>query len=147
MRPSDLSETLNHDAGLKGISGISLDTRDVYRALDAGDERARLAIDLYGYRIRQSIGAMAATLGGLDAISWSGPVGEHMPRMRAAVCADLAFLGIAIDAAKNDALPTHGTVPLTDVSQAGARVRTFVVPTLETWAMCRRALRLLALDS
>jgi acetate kinase len=138
-----LDETLNRESGLAGLSGISLDTRDVFRGLDAGDERARLAMDLYDYRIRQGIGAMAATLGGLDAVSWSGPVGEHMPRIRAAASDGLAFLGIALDRAKNDALPRDGAVPLTEVSHADARVRTFVVPTLEAWAMCRRALRLL----
>lgn len=140
----DLSQTLNHDAGLKGMSGISLDTRDVYAASDAGNPRARLALDVYCYRIRQGIGAMAAVLGGIDALTFSGPVGEHMPRIRDAVARDLAFLGIAIDAKANDALPQDGQVPLTDISTADARVRTFVVPTLEEWAMCRRALRLLA---
>jgi acetate kinase len=144
LAPAKLSETLNHDAGLKGLSGISLDTRDVYRAYDAGDARARLALDLYCYRIRQTIGALAATLGGLDALSWSGPVGEHMPRIRAAASDGLAFLGIAIDVTKNDALPADGEVPLTDIATDAARVRTFVIPTLEEWAMCRRAARLLA---
>jgi acetate kinase len=125
------------------MSGISLDTRDVYAASDAGNLRARLALDVYCYRIRQGIGAMAAVLGGIDALTFSGPVGEHMPRIRDAVARDLAFLGIAIDAKVNDALPRDGQVPLTDISAADARVRTFVVPTLEEWAMCRRALRLL----
>jgi acetate kinase len=143
----ELSQTLNHDAGLKGISGISLDTRDVYAASDAGSLRARLALDVYCYRIRQGIGAMAAVLGGIDALTFSGPVGEHMPRIRDAVTRDLAFLGIAIDTEANDALPKDGLVPLTDISAADARVRTFVVPTLEEWAMCRRAMRLLDSNS
>jgi acetate kinase len=138
----ELSQTLNHDAGLKGMSGISLDSRDVYAASDAGNLRARLALDVYCYRIRQGVGAMTAVLGGIDALTFSGPVGEHMPRIRDAVTRELAFLGIAIDAETNAALPRNGLVPLTDISTADAPVRTFVVPTLEEWAMCRRAIRL-----
>ncbi|MBD5636071.1 MAG: acetate kinase, partial [Candidatus Eremiobacteraeota bacterium] len=117
-----LGETLNHDAGLKGLSGISLDTRELYPAMDAGNARARLALAIYCYRIRQNVGAMAATLGGLDAISWSGPVGEHMPRIRAEACAELGFLGIELHEERNAALPREGEVPLTDISSATARV-------------------------
>ncbi|MBD5657439.1 MAG: hypothetical protein IAI50_19985 [Candidatus Eremiobacteraeota bacterium] len=134
-----LEDALYHACGLKGVSDLSLDSRPVYAAADAGDVDARLALDLYCYRLRQGIGAIAATLGGLDAISWSGPVGEHMPRIRATVSGGLAFLGVGIDAARNAALPEQGTVPLTDITHVDASVRSFVVPTLEEWAMCRRA--------
>ena len=140
---ASLSDTLNHEAGLKGMSGISLDTREVDAAIAAGDARARLAMDVYCYRLRQEIGAMAATLGGLDALSFSGPVGEHVAGIRADACAQLAFIGIVLDSERNDALPAEGPVPFSEISGSGARVRTFVVPTLEEWAMCRRAERLL----
>ena len=139
-----LEQTLYHNCGLAGLSGISLDTRDVYAAADRGEQRAKLAIDIYCYRLRQGIGSIAATLGGLDAISWSGPVGEHMPRIRETVSCHLAFLGIAIDDATNSALPQKGSVPFTEISATGASARTFVVPTLEEWAMCRRAIALVA---
>ncbi|MBD5636056.1 MAG: hypothetical protein IAI49_16425 [Candidatus Eremiobacteraeota bacterium] len=67
-----------------------------------------------------------------------------MPRIRAEACAELGFLGIELDEERNAALPREGEVPLTDISSATARVRSYVVPTLEEWAMCRRAVRLLA---
>ena len=142
---AELEDTLYHDSGLKGLSGRSLDTRDVYAAADEGDADARLALDVYCYRLRQGIGAIAATLGGLDAISWSGPVGEHSPRIRETVCESLGFLGIGIDRPKNTSLPTEGAVPFTEISSEGAGVRSFVVPTLEEWAMCRQAVSLATL--
>ena len=132
--------TLNRESGLLGVSGVSSDTRDVIRAMDAGDARARLAFDLYVYRIRLHLGAMAAVLGGVDAVSWSGPVGEHMPRIRRAVTAGLEFLGLGVDAERNEQAAGD-----TDISAPASRARSFVIRTLEEWAMVRRAAPLLAL--
>lgn len=129
-----LEKALNAASGLLGVSGASSDSRDVIAAMDAGDARARLAFDLYTYRIRLGVAGMAAAIGGFSAITWSGPVGEHMPRIRAAVSEKLRFLGVAIDRDANENMR-----PDADVSAGDATARSFVIRTLEEWAMVRRA--------
>ena len=140
-RAADVEAMLNKRSGLLGVSGISLDTRDVIRAMDDGDARARLGFDLYVYRLRANIGAMAAVLGGVEAVAWSGPVGEHMPRIRGAASAGLGFLRIAVDPARN--ARAAGEMDL-DISAGDARARSFVIRTLEEWAMARRTAPMLA---
>jgi acetate kinase len=136
---ASLEQQLNHASGLLGLSGVSADTRDCYAAIDAGNERAAHAMELFVYRLRLAVGAFAATLGGVDAISFSGPAGEHQPRLRAAVCEHLAYLGIAIDARRNDA-----AVADAEIGAAGAGARAFAIRTLEEWAMVRRAARVVS---
>src|SRR6185312_14708306 len=85
-------------SGLLGVSGISSDMRTL---LASSDSRARLAIDLYCYRIRRELGSLAAALGGLDAIVFTGGIGENSPVIRERVCLDAAWLGIELDATAN----------------------------------------------
>ena len=94
MTPDGLDDLLNHQSGLKGLAGQS-DVRELEQAADAGDERATLALDIFAYRVRKYIGAYAAALGGLDALAFTGGIGEHSPPMRARICRDLEFLGLS----------------------------------------------------
>jgi acetate kinase len=96
-----VDQALNHEAGLLGVSGVSSDYRLVESAAAAGDQRARLALDIYAVRVREAIGALAVTLGGVDALVFTGGVGEHAAPLRAAVCQGLECLGLHLDPAKN----------------------------------------------
>ncbi len=93
---------LNERSGLAGVSGISRDAREVERAADAGDARARLALDLFAYRARKYLGAYLAVLGRSDAVLFGGGIGEHMPAMRAAILSDLEEFGIRLDPSRNE---------------------------------------------
>ena len=97
----DLDELLNHRSGLLGVSGISSDMRDILAALGQGNERAQLAFDIFVHRLQSGIAAMAASLGGLDALVFSAGIGENSPEVRSSSCAGLSFLGIELDMAKN----------------------------------------------
>lgn len=124
---ADLDRVLNKESGLLGVSGVSNDMRDVLRAAEAGDERARLALDIYCYRLRKYIGAYAAALGGLDVLVFTAGVGENSPEIRASVCEGLGFLGIVLDPAANGKARGVGA----DISAGGSRVRVLVVATDE----------------
>lgn len=134
----ELDEALNHDSGLKGIAGAK-DMRDVVAKQQAGDERAALAFNMYTARIREGIGAMAAALGGLDAVIFTDGVGEHMPEVRAAIVDPLAWLGIALDAERN-----AEAEPDTDVATADSAVRVLVIHTREDLMVARETRRVLA---
>ena len=88
-----VDEILNRESGLLGISGISSDMREILAAMKRGDPRAQLAFDIYVHRIRFHIGALLPTLGGLDALVFTGGVGENASPVRDAVCRDMGFLG------------------------------------------------------
>ena len=131
--PERLAELLNHESGLKGISGVSGDMREIVAAADAGNMRAQLAFHAFVHRLRFHLGAMLPALGGLDVLIFTGGIGEHSPAVRAAACAALGFLGIRLDAVKNVAA-TNGDV---DISAADAPVRVFVLTTREDAAIAR----------
>ena len=95
---------LNQQSGLRGVSGLSGDVRDLLGAEARGEERAKLALDLYCYRIRKGIGACAAALGGLDAIAFTAGVGENAAAIRARALGGLEFLGVEVDGARNSEL-------------------------------------------
>jgi acetate kinase len=130
---------LDGESGLAGLSGIrDGDVRAVLAARDAGDHAATLAFDVYVHRLRQEIGAMAASLDGLDALVFTGGIGEHVPDVRAAACAPLGYLGVAIDAAQNGTLEGEG-----EISGAGRSVRAFVVTAREDLEIARQVRSLL----
>lgn len=120
---SELNALLNRHSGLRGISGISGDMRDIEAAMDAGDERAHLAFDMYEYRVRKYVGAYAAAMDGVDAIAFTAGIGEHSPRLRQQLCARLGYLGVRVDEAKN-----YGASGETEISSSDAAVRVFVIP-------------------
>jgi acetate kinase len=136
-----LDDVLNKRSGLLGISGISGDMRQILAARKNGDgdsparmERAKLAFDIYVHRLRSEIGAMTAVLGGVDAVVFTAGVGENSPEVRAAVCDHLAFLGLRLDAAKNEQ-PLRDTDR--DISAADATVAALVIRAQEDWMIAR----------
>lgn len=128
----DLSHLLNRESGLKGLSGRSGDLREVSAAAGAGDARATLALQVYVHRIRRSVGAMLASLGGLDALVFTGGVGENSAWVRREVCEAFGFLGLELDPDKNDSRPVDA-----DVAAAGSKVRVLVVRAREDLAIAR----------
>ena len=128
MQPQDVERVLNHESGLKGISGLSGDMRAILHAAEQGHERAQLALDLYVYRLRSCLGSMIAVLEGIDVLTFTGGVGEHAPEIRARVCERLGFLGLALDTEKN--ATASGDQELT---AANSKVRILLVHTEEDW--------------
>ena len=122
--PADLDDLLNRRSGVLGLSGVSNDLRDVWQAADGGDEDAAAALEVYAYRVRKAVAAMAAAMGGLDALVFTGGVGENDARLRRAATEGLAFLGVGIDEEANG---RHGPRLTAD----GAAIETWVVPTDE----------------
>lgn len=135
--PESLNDLLQKKSGLLGMAGSS-DMRDTRKAAAAGDVQARLALDVYVYRIRKYIGAYIAALGGLDALVFTAGVGEHDTETRAEVCANLDYLGIRIDAGKNQA-PGQG---IRAIHSADAPVAILVVPTNEELEIARQSFTL-----
>lgn len=101
---SDASALLNKHSGLQGLSGLSSDMRDLLEEEADGNERAKLALDVYCYRVRKYIGAYAAAMGGLDAVGFTGGIGQNSPQIRARCLEGLAFLGVVVDDEKNRSL-------------------------------------------
>ncbi|HEX4462057.1 MAG TPA: acetate/propionate family kinase [Polyangia bacterium] len=134
-----VDEALNHDSGLKGVSGVSSDYREVERAAAEGDARARLALDIYAVRVRQAIGAMAVTLGGVDALVFTAGVGEHSAALRRAACEGLACIGVQLDARANDG--GHGD---RDVATSTSGARVLVLHTREELVIARETKRAIA---
>lgn len=103
MTAEQLNTLLNKESGLLGVSGVSNDVRDIHREAEAGNERARLALEVLCHRIKKVIGSYAAVMGGLDGVVFTGGIGENDPVVRAAALEGLDFLGIALDAGRNAA--------------------------------------------
>jgi acetate kinase len=132
---AEASALMNKHSGLLGISGLSSDMRALLEAEEKGNERARLAIDIFCYRLRKYIGAYVAALGGVDAIAFAGGIGENAPAVRERTMRGLDALGLVIDPARN--AETKGTEA--EISPEGARSRVFVVPTNEELMIARDA--------
>jgi acetate kinase len=132
-----IDEILNRKSGLLGVSGISGDMREILEAVEKGSPRAKLAYGIFAHRVTREVGAMLAVLGGLDAIVFTGGIGENCPPLRQAVCEQLAFLGLKLDAAKN-------TRPHLDqnVAAAGSAVQVLVIRADEDWEIARECQRL-----
>jgi acetate kinase len=139
LSEKDVDRILNKESGLLGVSGVSNDVRDVLARAGAGDERCRLALDLYAYRLKKYIGAYAAAMGGLDALVFTAGIGENSPEIRAAACEGLGFLGIKIDEMLN--ATTRGVEK--DISVPGSSVRVLVVPTDESRLIAEETLGVL----
>ena len=129
---AQLSDGLEHDSGIRGLAGTA-DMREVEAGAAAGDAAARLALDVYLHRLRGAIAAMAAALGGLDALAFTGGIGERSATVRAGAANGLGFLGVAIDDAANSAAAADQ-----EIGAAGARVRTFVIEAREDLEIARQ---------
>jgi acetate kinase len=133
-----IDETLNRQSGLLGISGVSSDMRDVLDAARNGNERAKLAFDIFIHRLQSEIGAMAASLAGFDVLVFTAGIGENSADVRRATCARLKFLGIELDETANS-----GVKPDADVSGPNSGVRVLVIRAQEDWSIARQCLRLM----
>lgn len=145
---ADAVQSMLYDrSGLLGVSGVSSDMRTLL-ASDA--PRARLAIDLYTYRIRRELGSLAAALGGLDALVFTAGIGEHAAPIRAAVCRDAAWLGVTLDEAANARPGPAGAIGPAGaqrISAASSRVSVWVVPTDEAGMIARHTAAVLGLSA
>ncbi len=132
-----LDDLLNTKSGLLGISGISSDMRQITAAMRDGHSRAKLAFDIFVHRLRSSMGAMIAVLGGIDALVFTAGIGENSPEVRAAACDNFGFLGAKLDPAKNAQSP-----PDQEISRFDSAVRILIVRAQEDWAIARECRRL-----
>ncbi|HEY9708121.1 MAG TPA: acetate kinase [Oculatellaceae cyanobacterium] len=132
-----LDEVLNKASGLKGVSGVSGDLRQIVSDIDKGNQRAKLAFDMFVHSLCKHIGAMLASLGGLDALVFTGGIGENSAAIRTAACEAFGFLGLKLDQQKNDASPAD-----TDIATADSGIRVFVVHTEEDWAIAQECWKL-----
>ncbi|MCC6432138.1 MAG: acetate kinase [Gemmatimonadaceae bacterium] len=133
---------LNQQSGLLGISGLTNDMRDLLaEAHEHNDRRARLAIDIFCYRVRKYVGAYLSVLGGADAIVFAGGIGENAPEIRTQICEGLAWAGLAVDASANNALIGGREGKF---STEGSTLEAWVVPTDEELLIARDTFRVIA---
>ena len=131
----ELDSMLNKQSGLLGLSGLTADMRELLaEEAEHGDRRARLAVDLFCYRVKKYLGAYLAAMNGADAIVFAGGIGENSPEVRARICAELDWLGISLDAARNAALDRRRRAAST---RDGSRVELWVIPTDEELLIAR----------
>lgn len=138
LQPQEMAEYLNKQSGVLGISGVSSDMREVEAAAADGNSRARLALDMYCYRIKKYIGAYAAAMGGVDIIVWTAGVGENQTDVRENSCKGLEFLGIKIDHEANN---TQGKEAV--ISAPDSKVTVCVIPTDEELMIAKDTMALL----
>jgi acetate kinase len=137
LTAESVGDVLNHKSGLLGVSGISGNFREVEQAAKDGNRRARLALDIYVDRVRAAIGSLAVALGAVDALIFTGGVGENSAALRAAVCDGLQCLGIHLDPARNDL--RHGD---RNIAAANSRTAIWIIHTQEEVMIAREALRI-----
>jgi acetate kinase len=137
LTAQSLDDLLNKKSGLLGISGISSDMRQIVSAMNEGNDRAKLAFDIFVHRVRSGIGSMVAALGGLDALVFTAGIGENSSEVRQAACASFNFLGLRLDLAKN-ASPQSDQ----DISDTASAGRVLVVRAQEDWSIAREAWKL-----
>ena len=125
-----LNQMLNKKSGLLGISGLSADLRNILASRENGDTKAQLAFDIYIHRLRSSIGAMMASLGGLDALVFTAGVGENAAIVREKACEKFTFLGVQLDRDKNNTRPVNE-----DIATPDSQVRVLVIHTEEDWTI------------
>lgn len=127
MSMAQLSEVINKKSGVLGVSGVSSDMREIEEAISQGNERAKLALEMYDYRIKKYVGAFTAAMGGLDLLIFTGGVGENQTTTREYVCEDMQYMGIEIDKELNAKI--HGDEAL--LSTKESKVKVVVIPTDE----------------
>ncbi len=133
LKPDEVVNYLNKKCGMLGISGFSSDMRDLTAKMEAGDERAKLAIEMVAYRVRKYVGSYIAVLGGVDAIVFTGGIGEHSPLVRKLVMENMEYCGAEFDLEKN-ANYDNG---VGELNKAGSKVKILVVPTNEELSIAR----------
>ncbi|HEX3446437.1 MAG TPA: acetate/propionate family kinase, partial [Chthoniobacterales bacterium] len=137
VRVEDLDELLNEGSGLSGLAGLPGDTRVVIPEAAKGNDRARLALDVFIHRLRAGIGSMMASLGGCDVLVFTDAIGESEPAIRAAACESFSFLGLRLDPKKND--KANGDA---EISTEDSKVRVLVIESQESWQVAQEAVEL-----
>ena len=138
-KPQEMADFLNKESGVLGITGISSDMREIESAAAGGNKRARLALDMYNYRIKKYIGAYAAAMGGVDIIVWTAGVGENQVGTRLDACSHLEFLGIKIDEEANKVRGEE-----TIISTPDSKVTVCVIPTDEELVIASDTMKIVA---
>ena len=138
MSVSEVLTYLNKKSGMLGISGVSSDFRDLSAASEAGNDRARLALDMFAYATKKYVGAYAAAMGGIDCLVFTAGIGENDSFIRAKVTEGLEFLGIEIDKEENN----KRTGDIHDITAKGGKVKVLVIPTNEELVIARDTARL-----
>ncbi len=133
-----LDQMLNQESGLKGVSGVSADMRQIRAAIEENKPRAKLAFDVYIHRLRAQIGAMLPSLGRLDALVFTAGVGENSPDVRASACEAFEFIGLKLDDSKNIHNPKDQ-----DIATSDSTIRVLVIQTQEDWAIAQECWRML----
>lgn len=137
LTTEQMDTIMNKKSGVLGISGVSSDFRDIDDAIEQGNERAALSLEVFAYQVKKKIGAYACAMGGIDAVVFTAGIGENNSKVREMICKDLDFMGISIDSEKNK---TRGQE--IDVSTELAKVRTLVIPTNEELAIAKETKKL-----
>ena len=138
MQPQEMADFLNKKSGVLGITGISSDMREIESAAAEGNERAKLALNMYNYRIKKYIGAYAAAMGGVDIIVWTAGVGENQVGTRLEACSGLEFLGVKMDIEANKVRGEEAIISTPD-----SKVTVCVIPTDEELMIAKDTMNLL----
>ena len=133
LKPEEVVNYLNKKCGMLGVSGTSSDMRDLTAAMEAGDEKAKLAIEMVAYRVKKYVGSYIAVLGGVDAIVFTGGIGEHSPLIRRLVMENMEYCGAEFDEEKNLSYDSG----VADLGKDGSKVRILVLPTNEELSIAR----------
>lgn len=133
LSTEEINKILNKESGVYGVSGVSADFRDIEAAMKEGNERAKLAMDMYDYTVAQYIAKYAVAMGGIDVIAFAGGVGENGDITRAGICKYLEFLGVKVDPAKNNGLRGEEK----EISTDDSKVKVWLVPTNEELVIAR----------
>lgn len=139
LTPEDVNTICNKKSGMLGISGVSNDNRDICAAAESGNERAQLAIEMQRYEILKFVGSYIAAMNGVDAIAFTGGIGENDPDLRKYVCDNLTFVGVDIDEDKNKLRGEE-----VKISTSKSRVNVYVIPTNEELAIARDTLAIIS---
>jgi acetate kinase len=145
LSADEIDHLLYRESGMKGLSGLSGDTREIPDAANAGDPKAMLAADAFTYRLRKYIGAYHAALGGLDVLVFTGGIGENAAGVRSMACQDLWGLGILIDAVKNRAV--EGVEGVADISHPDSKVKVLVIRSDASRMIARETIRTLGYEA
>ena len=139
LTPADINRICNKESGMLGISGVSNDNRDIAAAAAAGNHRAKLATDMQRYQILKFVGAYIAAMNGVDAIAFTGGIGENDGELRKYVCDNLGYMGVKIDDEKNTLRGTEVKISTDD-----SKVDIYVIPTNEELAIARDTLKIIS---
>ena len=141
MSPKEVEAYMNKKCGFEGISGVGSDSRDIQKAIDEGDARAKLTFDMLSYQIKKYIGSYSAAMGGVNAIVFTAGIGEHSPIIRETALAGLEYLGVKLDKERNTF--GHSSVPV-KLSADDSAVAVYMIPTNEELVIAQDTARIVS---